>query len=322
MPVVSASNNGPKCEGDALTLTAANGSAFSWSGPAGFSSSTQSPVITNTSLNVAGKYYVSVTSDKGCINTDSTIVAVTKRPVVYAGSDTIICEGTSVVIQGTAANATSYSWSPSKGLSSDKIVSPVASPTDTTMYILTITNGVCSNADSVTINVMKKPVANAGLDKRTMQGQSVQLNGSATGNNISYNWTPVYNVNSPTTLQPMVSPLSDTTYTLHVVSNDGCGSASDKVFVRVYKKVIVPNAFSPNGDGINDKWYIQALETYPAAEVSVFNRYGQMVFFNRGYTRLWDGLHNSKPLPAGAYYYLVDLKEDMPMLSGWVVILR
>ncbi len=322
LPVPSASNNGPVCEGDMIKLNAINGSVFSWSGPDNFTSNIQSPGINNASSVNGGKYYVTVVSDKGCNNIDSTTVIINKSPLANAGSDVVICEGTSTTLQGRGINAISYSWSPSAGLSAATITRPVASPVDTTIYILTVTNGVCKNSDTVVVNVLKKPTANAGNDVRIMQGDSVALNGSASSNISSFYWSPAYNITGSATLHPVVSPSADTTYTLHVTTANGCGTATDAVFVRVYKKIVIPNAFSPNNDGINDYWNIEALQTYANAEVSIFNRYGQPVFHNKGLYKSWNGLYNGRPLPVGTYYYIIDVKEGLPLHSGSITLLR
>jgi len=155
-----------------------------------------------------------------------------------------------------------------------------------------------------------------------MAGQSVALAGSASGDNISYYWTPTQYMDNPLSLTPVVSPLVDFTYTLHVSTTNGCGDATDDVFVRVYQKVTVPNSFSPNGDGINDLWLIGGLDTYPESVTEVFNRYGQLVFRSVGYSKPWDGTYNGSPLPVGTYYYIIDRKNGFPVLSSWVLIIR
>jgi gliding motility-associated-like protein len=90
--------------------------------------------------------------------------------------------------------------------------------------------------------------------------------------------------------------------------------------VRVYKKITIPNTFSPNNDGINDKWNIEALITYPESKMMIFNRYGEKVFESTGYGKPWDGTQNGAVLPVGSYYYLLDLKNNTPKISGWVFI--
>ena len=129
-------------------------------------------------------------------------------------------------------------------------------------------------------------------------------------------------MNNSTILNPVVTPDHDYTYKLNVSSAMGCGTASDSVFIRVYKKITIPNVFSPNGDGINDTWNILQLNTYPEADLSVFNRYGQKVYESAGYANQWDGKLKGKHLPLGTYYYIIDLKNGLKPFSGWVMILK
>jgi gliding motility-associated-like protein len=70
--------------------------------------------------------------------------------------------------------------------------------------------------------------------------------------------------------------------------------------------IVIPNAFSPNGDGINDTWQIKLLNSFLNAKVQVFNRQGQLVFNTKGYSKPWDGTSNGKPLPIGTYYYVIE----------------
>ncbi|HWD89791.1 MAG TPA: gliding motility-associated C-terminal domain-containing protein [Mucilaginibacter sp.] len=86
--------------------------------------------------------------------------------------------------------------------------------------------------------------------------------------------------------------------------------------------ISVPNLFTPNGDGINDYWNIKALNFFPQCMVSVYARNGSLVFQSHGYPKPWDGTHNGNPLPAGTYYYVINPQNDLPKLSGYVVILR
>jgi gliding motility-associated-like protein len=108
---------------------------------------------------------------------------------------------------------------------------------------------------------------------------------------------------------------------MHVVSKD-CGLSTSDVFVWVYKKIVIPNTFSPNNDGINDVWNIEALFTYADCSVLIFDRYGQQVFKSTGYSKPWDGNYNGSKLPQGTYYYIINLKNGTPKLSGWVLLVK
>ncbi|NEU07586.1 gliding motility-associated C-terminal domain-containing protein [Flavihumibacter sp. R14] len=178
-------------------------------------------------------------------------------------------------------------------------------------------------SDSLFTEVKAKPTADAGEDRVVMEGQSITLNGKVTGDNLTYFWSPGYYLDNPDILNPVSSPTEDVTYTLNVMSDDGCSStAVDEVSIRVLKKLVVPNAFTPNADMVNDFWSIAALETYPDARIRVFNRYGQIVFQSVGYTQQWDGSFKGEPLPTGVYYYVIDLKTDSQPVKGSVTIIR
>lgn len=321
-PVTNVVSNSPVCEGTPVNLTASGGSEYAWSGVNAFSASGASVTINNAKLTDSGKYYVSITSVDGCRQTDSTVVDITPAPDASAAfNNKTICRGDSVSL--SSSGGTSYLWSPSAGLSSSVIADPIAKPGDTTVYTVVVQNETaCKDSATITINVIASPKADAGPDKIIIEGQSMQLLATVYGDNTSYSWLPDRYIDDVHSLQPIVSPVNDMTYFLTANSNDGCGVSKDSVKIHVYKKVIIPNAFSPNGDGINDTWNIKALNSYNDYELSVFNRYGRIIFTTGNYSKAWDGSFNGKPMPAGTYYYLLDLKQALPKLKGYVVILR
>lgn len=320
-PDAIASSNSPACARNTLQLNASGGATYRWTGPNGFSSNQQNPVIRNVSFAAAGEYKVIVTSAKGCSSETSTTVTVNPSPTVQVGSSVTICEGSSTVLQ--ASGSSTYQWSPVAGLSDATIANPVASPTDTTTYTVTITNEYgCTDSKSVTVNVLKKPVADAGADQRMMVGESAGLKGIISGTNVRYSWSPSTYLDDPTLLNPIATPPEDITYTLTVISNDGCGIATDAVFIRVFTPVSVPNTFSPNGDAINDSWNIQSLDKYPQARTMVYNRNGQLIYQQIQSGIPWDGRFNGEQVAAGSYYYIIELEKDLPKLTGWVLLIR
>ncbi|WP_184545395.1 gliding motility-associated C-terminal domain-containing protein [Mucilaginibacter sp. FT3.2] len=86
--------------------------------------------------------------------------------------------------------------------------------------------------------------------------------------------------------------------------------------------IIIPNTFSPNGDGTNDLWVIQNINAYPNNTVEIFNRYGQRLFRSIGYSIPWNGTFNGKSVPTATYYYIVNLKNGNKPLSGSVTVIR
>lgn len=208
------------------------------------------------------------------------------------------------------------------GVSSTGIFNPqsAGAGNHTIRYSYTGING-CVNYKEQNITVFPVPSITAGPDRFILEGGSGLLLGSGTGNGLTYVWSPSTWLNNATILQPTVTPLDDIMYTLTVTSSDGC-VVSDQVYVQVLKNPVIPNTFSPNGDGIHDKWEIQYLDTYPGCTVEIYNRYGQLVFQSKGYSIPWDGNFKGRPLPAGTYYYIIDPKNGRKQMSGFVDIIR
>ena len=94
--------------------------------------------------------------------TQTSFITMTAMPVANAGADVTICQGASSTLSGSVGN--SYSWSLPTGLSATNIANPVASPTTTTTYTLTVANGICTSADQITVSVVPHVSANAGAD--------------------------------------------------------------------------------------------------------------------------------------------------------------
>lgn len=310
------------CYGSDVDMFAAGGSTYQWTGPNGFSSVSQSPSIPKVKFTDAGWYKVTVTDFRGCTDSDSTNLAVYPAATAVIGPDVTICEGDSA--QLFASGGTRYFWEPGNALSLDTIFNPYASPTDTTVYRLVVINQYgCYDTANMRVNVWKKPIANAGPDRKTRVGIPITLIGSVKGTDVDYYWTPSNFLTTVGQLKPSANPPLTMAYTLHAESRHGCGAHTDETVVKVYERVLVPNAFSPNGDGINDVWIIEPLELFDDAFTEVYNRYGQLVYRSKGYAKPWDGTRNGTPLPVGTYYYSIDLRINKePRILGSVTIIR
>jgi gliding motility-associated-like protein len=192
-----------------------------------------------------------------------------------------------------------------------------------TVYTFTPTGNQCGVSSQITVVITPPPVLTMGPDIAIAAGGSAEMNVSATGNIVSYQWNPSTGLNDATIKNPVASPSSTTTYTLVVIDDNNCeASGNITVTVSGRSKILVPNAFSPNGDGINDVWVITNLSIYPGATVDVFNRYGQSVFHSENASKAWDGTFNGKPLPMATYYYIIDLKNNEKKIAGSVTLFK
>jgi gliding motility-associated-like protein len=209
------------------------------------------------------------------------------------------------------------------GVSPSGLFNPAAANigTNTIRFTYNANNG-CSNYKDQTIEVYPIPTANAGPDKFVLEGGVATLTPAVNaGYPVRYLWTPATWLDNPESQTPNSSPLRDINYTLTVTSDKGC-SSSDDVFVKILRAPLIPNIFSPNDDGIHDKWEISYLASYPGCTVDIYNRYGQLIYHSIGYDKPWDGTVNGKQVPVGTYYYIIDPKNGRKKMSGYVDVIR
>jgi gliding motility-associated-like protein len=199
---------------------------------------------------------------------------------------------------------------------------PTVTSDETTYYITTNgSNCVVANT-SFKLTVHEYPVANAGPDKKVLEGGSVELEATGNATDLSYAWTPPEYLTNDKILRPRaVSPIADMTYRLTVTGPGGC-QTNDQVFVKLLRIPPIPNTFSPNGDGINDQWRIDFLNDYPDCRVQVFTRAGKLVFSSKGYNIKWDGTLKGKPLPFDTYYYIIEIGSGRDPVTGYVTIMK
>jgi gliding motility-associated-like protein len=271
-----------------------------------------------------------VTSGDGCVDSMSRSLS-TVYPQPKAGfsvSPQDSCLGGTFVFtdqsNGVAGLVTSWHWNFGDGSgAAEQNPSRQYTAARTFNASLYITNeqGCISDTAIKSVVVYPYPIVNAGPDLFVLQGDNTVINASSSGTVLQYHWSPSRYLDNAAILKPASTPANDITYRLTVTGAGGC-TGFDEVFIKVLKAPSVPNAFSPNGDGINDVWMIKYLESYPGCTVEVFNRYGQAIFKSNGYTKPWDGRMNGSPLPVGVYYYIINPKNGRKAYAGNVTILR
>lgn len=257
-------------------------------------------------------------------------VGFTDNMTVTARQDTTVCTGSSVQLDATAPAGSTYTWSPATGLSATNIKNPIATtnanaPANSSItYTVTATLNTCVKTDDVVISMRPKPGVSAGNDKTIYIGDAVTLQGSGAG---SPTWTPSSSLTGANTYTPQAKPAVTTTYTLTVKDNNNCTSSDDVVVNVVPNCMKVMLAFTPNGDGVNDKWIVtdNGGNCTEQVHVNVYNRYGGLVYKNDNYQNNWDGTYNGKPVADGTYYYVVTYKlinGRTASLQGDVTIVR
>ncbi|HIE16415.1 MAG TPA: gliding motility-associated C-terminal domain-containing protein, partial [Bacteroidales bacterium] len=314
LPVVYVSQDTVICSGDTVTITASGGDNYIWSNGVNNASQQVTPNTTTT-------FYVTVSNAFGCSDTGSVTLTVLQTPIADAGGDQTICYGT--VVQLSASGGTTYLWEANTSLSDVNISNPMASPMETTTYYVTVSNGNCFDTDSTVITVQPLPQINAGQDTTIYQGEAIQL--LATGNVTNFLWSPAAYLSQTDISNPVASPQTTITYTVTGIDVYGCQS-SDNITITVTEKpeyeLVIYNTFTPNGDGVNDTWYIENIDKYPDNLVQVYNRNGHIVYEKLGYLNEWDGKFYGNDLPAATYYYIINLNDGSELLKGNVTIVR
>jgi gliding motility-associated-like protein len=176
--------------------------------------------------------------------------------------------------------------------------------------------------NTITITVYDFQV-NAGADLTISQGQGITLSG--TTDQQEYFWSPPTGLNNPNVLNPIASPETTTTY--YLTASNGICEIVDEMTITVISGLVIPDVFSPNGDGINDTWEILGTENFQEVYVVVYDRSGQKVFESVNYNPLkyWNGTFKNKALPTSTYYYVITLdrsSNNSQVLKGPVTIIR
>ena len=148
---------------------------------------------------------------------------------------------------------------------------------------------------------------------------------SATEGYDSYRWRPSVYLSDSVSRVTEATPPGDWLYVVIGKTPSGCLEADTVgVFIRNKIKEIY-SGFTPNDDKINDTWKIPYAYQYPDIVVEVFNRWGERVFYSKGYddAKAWDGTYKGKKLPIGTYYYIINVNDGFSKpLSGTVTIVR
>lgn len=279
----------------------------------------------------------------GCDRLDTLVIPFDNPLMVDAGPDTTICRGKEYMLQGKAysgrllgANEALYNWSPVQNLVNNKgnIPNPVIKPyipnsynIDQVAYVLNVTLDRCHQSDTVVITYYpSNGVWLPAVDTAAKGEYQIIPVIGGTGTYVRYMWTPRMYVlyNSDTARVLTLNFQGDSlTYYFTGITADGCYEKAS-VLIVASPDIKPDDAFTPNGDGINDFWYIPRAEYFPDIHVRVFNRWGDIVYESIGYNnadKVWNGKRKGKDLPIGTYYYVITMSGGKTA-KGTVAIIR
>jgi gliding motility-associated-like protein len=188
---------------------------------------------------------------------------------------------------------------------------------------VTADNGICGRtSDTILVEVFQAPSAVVSPDTIIVEGTAATL--YASGGDF-YDWSPALNLACNSCPTTSANPVQTTQYTVTVESIEGCTDTAN-VVVEVKSDVgqvlFIPNVITPNNDGYNDSWRIENIQLFPSNRVLILNRWGDIVYQSDFYNNDWDGSFGGGLLPAGTYYYVLDLGQGWGIFKGDVTIIR
>jgi gliding motility-associated-like protein len=330
LPNTNAGNDLVVCMGTPVMLQPSGAAKYTWQSTPDISCTQCATPMINPANNTS--YVVTGVSDKGCIKNDTIQVRVRQPFTVKVMPGDTLCAGEQMRLGATGADQ--YKWMPSAGLDNAALASPKASPTATTVYtVVGKDNDNCfTDTGYVTVKVYPVPQIFAGNDTTVNTGNTIRLSPTYSADVTSFNWTPSNGLNCTNCASPTADVKGSATYRVTASNQGGCVASDDITITSVCNgdNWFIPNTFSPNGDGMNDVFYVRGKGLYNIHALRVFNRWGQLVFEKRNFMANdpaagWDGKINGKPADMDVYVYIVDIicdNSNIVPYKGNVALIR
>ena len=321
------------CLGDSVQLMAHNGQTYQWLA--------NNVAITGSSFIAAQhllpltdtKYSVSVADINGCKNQDSLTVAVVKPQHISVTSPINVCAGNKASLAATGTDT--YNWIDGSDLTSATIADPItidSAQNKTYTVVGSDAYGCFEDTGRVEVVVKNNPLVETANTITAPAGFPTQLSATSSGDIVKWNWQPAMYLTCNNCAAPIGRFRESTHYTVEATDNYGC-KGTDTVLVTVVCKeslVGVPDVFTPNGDGKNDRFGMAGYGIKTITHFVIFGRNGNKVFERNNVNPLdtnasWDGTCNNTSMPTGTYVYMIRAICDageVYNLQGTVVLIR
>lgn len=276
-------------------------------------------VLTNLNPLNSGNYYLFSEDNYGCLSLPDTInITLLEAPnLPYIYSNESYCRGDSIFIFTDSIPNISFQWNGPDGFSSNSVNNLIlnTNTNNSGVYSLTVTdsNG-CSSTNSSLVTIYNYPVINLGNDTIVCLDSLNNFVLKIDTIYSNYLWQDGSNNNYFNVLGAGI---------FFVTVQNGVCTTTDSIYVQVDSCLmrVIPNVFTPNGDGINDFFIIENIERFPNSKLEIFNRWGNLVFKHDNYKNDWDG----NDLNAGTYYYIFypnDLTGKSEIQKGYFSLIR
>jgi gliding motility-associated-like protein len=274
---------------------------------------------------IPGTYTATATDANGCETTQNFVINDISNLQLTTTGDPQICMGDMAHLSiDSVPNGTLqwyYNGVALLGATSHAFSTPVAG-----IYTVMATTP-CGVYTSNPIEITTRVLSNVSITNSVIicTGETTPLNA---GGGMEYSWTPTIGLSDPTLPNPIASPTVTTEYTVTVKDQYGCTATATVTVSVICDTLDIPNGYSPNEDGTNDKFVIDGIDGFPGNILYIYNRWGNLVYKKKDYANDWNGRSNvngvmfGEELPNGTYYYVLDLNIDEKPLNSYVVIRR
>ncbi len=316
------------CIGESVKLTATGAASYQWTPISNIDNPTiAGPTVTPTATTA---YIVLGFDGVICQKYDTVVVRVRNYPTVNAGVDLRHCPNEFLDMNATITDYTRLEWLPATFLSDKFTLNPQVSVKSNTNYVLNAWNGHCYSSDTMTVSVNPKVLAKFSASPQSGFAPLPVTFTNLSTNAYFYVWDFGDNGATDTATNPTYTFNAEGRYTVLLLARDSSGcfdTISLPITIQEKESIFMPNAFTPNGDGLNDRFE----PTYNAikfeyVEYQIFNRWGVEIFKTKIPSgAAWDGKVNGLAEPSGVFTYVgfaKDLKGKIYELKGSVTLIR
>lgn len=300
-----------------------NAASFLWTYSNGQTYTSQQPPIQNLQ---PGEYTINlqVESALGCRDTVEKYMRIYPLPIAEVNSGEI-CRGDDILL--TATGGVIYNWQPAGTIDNPSSDVVFADPKITTKYTVLVTDTNNCTSSVISNVLVYQPAPSIERDTILRIGDS-DFTGFDLGGSYTYEWTPNIELECNTCSHTTFTPLEDRTYTLTISDTLGCFSTDSYFYFEILEvaSVDLPDAFTPNGDGINDKVFVKGWGIESLISFSIYNRWGEQVFHTNNIEEGWDGTYKGKLQSPDSYAYIVVVKNYIhgapTSIKGFIDLVR
>jgi gliding motility-associated-like protein len=306
--------NGPVCEGSPLDIAVTVGTSVSWTGPNGFTASGTRISIPAAKMSDSGRYKATVFFNTACLLTVEVTanIEVKKNPFsLHLPVDTTMCKGKSLLLDATNPGAL-YTWSTGEN-------TPTITVKDEGVYAVLLADGkLCQRGAATTVHVVSSPTVKLRSDTALCQGDTLVLAAVAT-NAGRLRW-------STGAVTPTIAVAARGVYSIQAFNDCGAAGASVNIdVIRCSEELLVPNAFTPDKNGLNDVFRPVFDASVRQYQLTIYNRWGIPIFSSYDISKGWDGTVNRLPQTVGVYVWVISYTSKSGRhhsINGTVTLVR